>query len=85
MGGLKIKKTKECHFTPEIFSAEDDKRRKNDMESTFVRCGIKSTQFLSPLEFLSSPPLEVGLTNNPGTLGPKFSQPINFNYEHSYF
>ena len=50
MGGLEIKKTKKCHFTPKIFSPRDTKRE-NDMESTFVLHGIKSAQFLSPLDF----------------------------------
>jgi hypothetical protein len=61
MGGLKIEKTKECHFISKIFS-----RRENDMER-------------------SSPPKEVGLTKNPGTLELQFSQPINFNYELPHF
>jgi hypothetical protein len=34
------------------------------MGSTFVIYGTKSAQFLSPQEFSSSPPLEVGLTKN---------------------
>jgi hypothetical protein len=80
MGGLKIEKTKECHFISKIFS-----RRENDMESTFVFHGIKNAQFFSPLEFWSSPPKEVGLTKNPGTLELQFSQPINFNYELPHF
>jgi len=39
-------------------------RRENDVESTFVLHGIKSAQFLTPPEFQSSPPKEVGLTKN---------------------
>jgi hypothetical protein len=50
MGGLKIKKAKECHVTSKIFSPMDGKK-KNDMESTFVVRGNKSAQFFSPLEF----------------------------------
>jgi hypothetical protein len=34
------------------------------VESTFVLHGIKSAQFLTPPEFQSSPPKEVGLTKN---------------------
>jgi hypothetical protein len=39
-------------------------RKENDVESTFVLRGSKSAQFLSPLIFLSSTTLEVGLTKN---------------------
>jgi hypothetical protein len=60
-------------------------RRKNDVESTFVLHGIKSAQFINPPEFLSSPPLEVGLTKNLGILRSKFSQPIDSNYKLPYF
>ena len=59
-------------------------RRENDVESIFVLHGNKSAHVLSPPEFLSNPPLELGLTKNSGALGQKFSQPINFNYEFFY-
>jgi hypothetical protein len=36
------------------------------VESTFILHGSKNAQLLSPPEFLSSPPSEVGLTQNPG-------------------
>jgi hypothetical protein len=36
------------------------------MDSTFVLHGSKSAHFLSPLEFVSGPPQEVGLTQIPG-------------------
>jgi hypothetical protein len=49
MEGLKIKKSKECHFTPEIFSPKDGKKRKS--KSIVLLCGNKSAQFLSPLKF----------------------------------
>jgi hypothetical protein len=65
MGGLTIEKTKECHFIPEI-SSPKGARREIDVESTFVFHGNKSAQFLSPFEFSSSPPSEVGLTQNLG-------------------
>jgi hypothetical protein len=55
------------------------------MESTFVLHGMKSAHFLWPLDFLSGPPKEVGLTKNPGDPWAKFSQPIIFNYELLYF
>jgi hypothetical protein len=63
MEGLKIKKTKECHFTPKFF-VQGMVRRDCDTKSTFALHGSKSAQFLSPPEFLLSPPLEVGLTKN---------------------
>jgi hypothetical protein len=66
MGGLKIKKTKECHFTPEILSVQGTLRRENDMDNTFVLCSSKSAHFSRPLEFASGPPREVGLTQIPG-------------------
>jgi hypothetical protein len=71
MESLKIKGPRNVISHP-IFSVQGTARREIDMESTFVLHGSKSAQFLSPPEFLSSPPLEVGLTKNPGTLGPKF-------------
>jgi hypothetical protein len=65
MGGLKIEKTKECHFTPEIL-VQGTPRRENDMDSAFVLCGNNSAHFLNPPEFASGPPLEVGLTQISG-------------------
>jgi hypothetical protein len=65
MGGLKSRSSRNVTSHPK-FSVQGTTRRENDVESTFVFRGIKSAQFLSPPEFLSSPPLEVGLTKNLG-------------------
>jgi hypothetical protein len=56
MGGLKIeiRKPKECHFTPEIFSPKTT-GRENDMESTFVLHSIKSAQFFESPGILVRP------------------------------
>jgi hypothetical protein len=48
------------------FSVQGTTRRENDMERTFVLRGSKSAYFSSPREFMSGPPLEVGLTQIPG-------------------
>jgi hypothetical protein len=45
MGDLKNEKTKECHFTPKIFSPRDGKKRKWRREHF---CPAK---FLSPPDF----------------------------------
>jgi hypothetical protein len=47
------------------FSVQWMTKRENDMNSIFVLGGSKSAHFLSPLEFVSGPPREVGLMQIP--------------------
>jgi hypothetical protein len=57
----KLRRPRNVTLHPKL-SVQGTARRKNDVESTFVLCGSESAQFLSPLEFSSSPPSKVGLT-----------------------
>jgi hypothetical protein len=48
MGGLEIEKTKECHFTLEIFNSRDKEKRKLHGEHLYPTWHQKCTIFESP-------------------------------------
>ena len=65
MVGLETKKTKECHFTPKIFSSRDGRKRKWHRQYFCPSWQQRCTFFKAPW-FCVNPPWEVGLTQNLG-------------------
>jgi hypothetical protein len=78
-GRPKIEKTKECHFTPEIFSPRDAQRR-NDMDSTFVLRGRKSCTFFKSPGICIKPAFQGGPDTNSGGLFGQNSHSQSFFY-----